>query len=64
MSFFDFFKNMFGKKEPPPVSPSEQGYQKSEPVNGQFATPQNPQASQETTESQSPHQEQTPKPAS
>lgn len=42
MGVLDFVRNLFGKKEPPPASPSEQESQRAESVDGQFATPQNP----------------------
>lgn len=50
MGFLDFVKNLFGKKEPPPLtSPSESGNQSAQASDGQFMNPQNPANNQNST---------------
>lgn len=47
MGFLDIVKNLFGKKEPQPTSPSEnQNQQTQAGGDGQFMNPQNPVGNQ------------------
>ncbi len=50
MGFLDFLKNLLGKKEPPPASPSESGAEQAQPTDGQFMNPQNPATNQAESE--------------
>ena len=64
MGFLDFFKNLLGKKQESPSSPSEQGQGRVEPQGGQFVVPQNPAETQTPTSPVSPQTGQPENPTS